>query len=242
MIPLEFSLILGLGTVFFGGISRGYTGFGAALIIVPILMLTHGPVVAVIIMSLIEVPGALQLARTAIREADWPALAPLCIAAAITIPIGAWSLASLNTEIIHKAIGALVVIFGALIASGWHYQGETKKTLSTIAGALSGFCSGIASLGGPPVVMFLIAKGSGATQTRAGIAAYFAIATALRIAAFGWYELYSKDTVVLSLFLAPFYMAGIWIGSRFFEKTTELLFRRVVVLLVLIMGGIALLK
>ena len=50
---------------------------GADLIIVPALTLVYGPVPAVVLMSLIEIPGALQLARTAVREADWRGLAPL---------------------------------------------------------------------------------------------------------------------------------------------------------------------
>ena len=60
-----------LGAVFVGGLSRGFAGFGAALTLV------YGPVPAVVLMSLIEIPGALQLARTAVREADWRGLAPL---------------------------------------------------------------------------------------------------------------------------------------------------------------------
>ena len=66
-----------LGAVFVGGLFRGFAGIGAALIIVPALTLVYSPVTAVVLMSLIEIPGALQLARTAVREADWRGLAPL---------------------------------------------------------------------------------------------------------------------------------------------------------------------
>ena len=68
-------------------------------------------------MSLIEIPGALQLARTAVREADWRGLAPLCIAAAVTIPIGAWMLAILDADIVRRSIAGMVVLFGAIIAT-----------------------------------------------------------------------------------------------------------------------------
>ena len=76
---ISFDPMLGLavGAIFIGGLSRGFAGFGAALIIVPALTLVYGPVPAVVIMSLIEVPGVLQLARTAVQDADWKNLAPL---------------------------------------------------------------------------------------------------------------------------------------------------------------------
>ena len=242
MIAVDPLLALSLCAVFFGGLSRGFTGFGAALVIIPALIVAYGPVSAVLLMSLIEVPGLLQLAKTAKREADWRALKPLCAAATMTVPIGAWSLATLDAETIRKGIAVMVVVFAVLIATGWRYKGTITKSLTACIGIISGYCSGVASLGGPPVVMFLIAKRSNATQTRASIAAYFALVTILRLAAFGWYDLYTKQAILLSILLAPVYMAGIWIGSRFFKGTSETTFRRVVVALVLIMGTIALVK
>ena len=80
-------------------------------------------------MSLIEVPGVLQLVRTASREADWRALAPLCFAAAITVPLGGWSLAVLDAETVRRGIAEMVVVFAVLIATGWRYKGEVTKFL-----------------------------------------------------------------------------------------------------------------
>ena len=122
------------------------------------------------------------------------------------------------------------------------YKGEVSKGLSAAIGTISGFCSGIASLGGPPVVMFLIAKGSNASQTRAGIIAYFAFATVLRLTTFGICGLLSLDALYLSLLLAPVYMSGIWVGNRNFKGISENGFRRFVVALVLVMGMIALIN
>ena len=75
-------------------------------------------------------------------------------------------LAILDADIVRRSIAGMVVLFGAVIATGWRYKGEVTKALSAAIGTVGGFCSGIASLGGPPVVMFLIAKGSNAAQTR----------------------------------------------------------------------------
>ena len=47
---------------------------------------------------------------------------------------------------------------------------------------------------------------------------------------------------MLSLVLAPVYMAGIWIGNRFFKGASETMFRWVVIVLVLITGTLALVK
>lgn len=242
MLSFDLMLAVALGAVFLGGLSRGFAGFGAALIIIPVLVILYGPVPAVILMSLIEVPGVLQLSRTAIYEANWRAIAPLCFAAAITLPIGAWSLAVLDPDVVRRSIAGIVVVFGLLIATGWRYRGQVTRTLSAGVGVVGGFCSGISAIGGPPVVMFLIASGSNAAQTRAGIVAYFSLSMVLRLVALGWQDLFTRDALLLSLIMTPIYMGGIWIGSHFFKGASETLFRRVVVTLVVVIGIIALVK
>ena len=61
MISFDALLALALCVVFLGGLSRGFTGFGAALIIVPVLIIVYGPIPAVVLMSLIEVTAFCNL-------------------------------------------------------------------------------------------------------------------------------------------------------------------------------------
>lgn len=239
---LDGALAMALAAVLVGGIARGFTGFGSALIIVPALVIAYGPAQAVIVMSIIEVPGVMQLLPTAIRQADWRAMAPLFVAAALTVPMGAALLAFLDPEVMRRCIAAMVVGFGLLIASGWRYRGRVTAVHSAAVGAIGGLGSGAANLGGPPVVMFLLAKGSDAARTRAGIMAYFSIAMVLRLAAYAWLDLLTLSALKLALILAPLYILAIWIGSRFFKGASETTFRRVVVTLVLTMGAVALVK
>ena len=122
-------------------------------------------------------------------------------------------LAILDADIVRRSIAGMVVLFGAVIATGWRYKGEVTKALSAAIRTVGGLCSGIASLGGPPVVMFPIAKGSNAAQTWAGIIAFFGLAMLLCLAAFSVYDLYSAVSFWLSLLLATVYISGIWVGS-----------------------------
>ena len=125
---ISFDPMLGfaLGAVFFGGLSRGFAGFGAALIIVPALTLVW-PCPGGRLMSLIEVPGALQLARTAVKKLTGE-VAPL-YRRRRTIPIGAWMLAILDA-VYHPSLDRRDgCLFGAMIATGWRYKGEVTKAL-----------------------------------------------------------------------------------------------------------------
>ena len=50
LISFDPVLALALGTVFLGGLSRSFTGFGTVLIIIPALIIVYGPVPAVVLM------------------------------------------------------------------------------------------------------------------------------------------------------------------------------------------------
>ena len=62
-----FSFAVMLIVVYFSGIIRGYTGFGSALLTVPALAILFGPVQAVAIEILIEIPVSIGLLPKAIK-------------------------------------------------------------------------------------------------------------------------------------------------------------------------------
>ena len=58
---LDASLIAIISAVIIGGFLRGFVGFGAALVIVPVLTLTMGPHLAVAVASIVGLPAIVQL-------------------------------------------------------------------------------------------------------------------------------------------------------------------------------------
>ncbi len=222
--------------VFFAGFSRGFSGFGAALVAMPVLAILYGPVDAVVIMTLLEVPATALLLPTVARQADWRAIMPLGLASLVTIPVGAWILVSVDTEILQRAIGVLVLLFAALLATGWQYRRPPTLPVLLGVGGASGLIAGAANMGGPIVVVFLLAGSQTARQVRAGIMAYFTFSTLLRVADYAAYSLYASATLLLGAVLIAPYLLGIWVGSHMFRGVSVRLFRIAVLLLVAAMG------
>ena len=76
------------------GMIRGFTGFGAGLILVPSYILLLGPMLAVPIVVLLDAAASVQLMPRAFPLVRWRTLAPLSIAAAVMIPVAlanAWA-------------------------------------------------------------------------------------------------------------------------------------------------------
>ena len=227
--------------VFFAGFSRGFSGFGAALIAMPVLAVLYDPVEAVVVMTLLEVPATLLLLPTVARQAEWRAVMPLGLASLVPIPLGAWILVSLDTEMLRRGIALLVLLFAVLLASGWQYRRRPTLPVLWGIGGLSGLMGGLANMSGPLVVVFLLAGANSAQQVRAGVMAYFTFSTLLRVGVYAAHSLYAVGTLSLGGVLVLPYLLGIWTGSHLFKGVSERLFRIAVLLLVSSMGVVALL-
>ena len=107
-----------------GGFLRGFLGFGAALLMVPILSSILTPAVGLVIMYLVEVPTVLYLMPPALKKGNVKIVLPMILALLVTIPIGFYFVVSLDPEIIRIVISVMVILMVALLASGWKPKGE----------------------------------------------------------------------------------------------------------------------
>ena len=228
--------------VFVAGIARGMLGFGATLIVVPCLISLYGAIDAVVIASIIEIPAVLSLLPTAVRQADWRHIAPVGLASLATLPIGAWLLVTLDPVTAQRTIAIAVIVFALMLSTGWRYKSPPSLPMKIAIGAASGVTSGLANIGGPLVVMFLVASNKAAAGVRAGIMAYFSMSAAYRIGAYALFGLYALPIVIKGALLCVPYLIAIAIGAKLFPKVSEALFLRLAIGLVLTAGLIALLK
>ncbi|MEM7407592.1 MAG: sulfite exporter TauE/SafE family protein [Pseudomonadota bacterium] len=237
---IEFAL--SAAAIFVAGLARGMLGFGATLILVPCLVTIYGPIEAVVVASVIEIPAVLSLLPTAVRQADWRHIAPVALASFLTIPFGAWLLVTLDPDVARRAIAAAVILFALALATGWRYQQPPGLWVKLGVGAASGVTSGLANIGGPIVVMFLVASNKAAAGVRAGIMAYFSIGAVYRIATYAVLGMYAASIVKIAVALCVPYLIGIGIGTQLFSKVSEKLFMRIAIGLVLAAGLVAALK
>ena len=91
LLPIELSFLGLIGcsvAIALGGFLRGFLGFGAALLMVPILSNILTPAVGLVIMYLVEVPTVIYLMPNAFKKGSIKLVFPMIIALIFTIPIG----------------------------------------------------------------------------------------------------------------------------------------------------------
>ena len=82
------SLIVALCAVIASGILRGYSGFGAALIIIPIFSNLYSPLVALSFHVLIEMPSLVVLLPAGIRAYDRKLVNSSLLVLILAVPFG----------------------------------------------------------------------------------------------------------------------------------------------------------
>jgi hypothetical protein len=228
-----------LASAFVAGLARGFSGFGAALIFVPLASAAVGPQLAAPVLLLVDGVSALGLLPGAWGKADRRDVGTMAAGALLGVPAGTWLLTRSDPLTLRWAIAGLIVALLVLLASGWRYRGRPATALTVAVGAVAGLFSGIAQVGGPPIVVYWLGGAIPAGTVRANLILYFFISTLLTAVTYLAGGLLTGAAVGLAVLTGPLYAVGIVLGSRLFGRADERLFRRICYALI---GGAALLS
>jgi uncharacterized membrane protein YfcA len=237
-LPSPLELVIVVSVIFAGGFLRGFVGFGAALMIVPVLSIIYTPQVAVVVHILMELPGVIQLLPKAARECEKKMILPMLVAVVAGVPIGAFLLSTIDEKILRITISIIVLIAVWLLASNWRYRGIVGGPIMAASGFLGGFIHGVAGMGGPPIVTILMSRQDSVSITRANIIVAMCTLTLIAFPNQWANGLITTKVLALGCVAGPIYLLATYTGSRFFAKGGERFFR---IAALVMLGAIAVL-
>ena len=212
------SLVVTMAGVFVAAVLRGFTGFGFGLAAVPLLSLVLPPAQVVpLVITLQVIIGGAGL-RAAIPECDWRAVRLLTPGLIIGVPIGLVILTTLPPNPVRLAIGTIIACSVWLIYRGIRVPPNPSLVLSFGVGLLSGIVSGLASMGGPPIVVFLLALGHTAARMRATSIVYFMLSGCVAFIPLVARGVIGRDILIWVAASIPVLFAGSRLGTWAFRK------------------------
>src|SRR6478735_7210876 len=200
LLPADISLNVAIAicaVAFVSGTARGFSGFGSALIFMPLASSIAGPRLVAALLLIIDFVAAAPLLPNAWKQADRKATAVMVAGALVGVPIGTYFLSRLEPVTTRWIISAFVFALLMLLLSGWRYRGDDYTVVSVGVGGLSGFCSGLAQTGGPPIVGYWLGRPIASTIARANIMLYFGMADIFSIASYTVAGLITADAILL---------------------------------------------
>lgn len=236
-VPAEIAALAAAG--FAGSIVFGLTGFGAALVTIPLATHFVPMPFALALFVLMDLSNAFRIGfenpRNAVKS-EWMRMVPAILAGTAA---GATLLINLPRQGATLALGVFVVAF-ALYSLASH-----RRVQRTVAGGWvypAAFAGGITSTlfgaGGPPYAMYLSHRGLSKEQYRAtmGLATLASISMrAIAFIATGF--LLDAKVWLYALAVVPAGLAGLWAASHLFRRISRDALMRAVTLLLLVSGA-----
>lgn len=206
---------------------RGFSGFGAGLIFMPVAAACLGPKTAAGVLYVIDTILVLPFVFKSVPKVDWREIMPLGIGAVVTIPLGVAVLVYVDPVPLRWGLSIAILLSVGLLAAGWRYHGPTRVWLSLMVGGLAGFMGGSAQIPGPPVLIYWLGRQVVSATMRANAFTFFMFSTVFSGIALFIGGIFTAEVMARSAALFPIYAVGIFVGGRMFGHASDVTYRRI---------------
>lgn len=216
--------------------AQAVTGFGFALVLVPLLALVYDPRLVVVVSISLGLVCKLPLLLASWRRVQLLRIAPLALAAVVGTFFGTQLLLRVDPDVLRLALGCVVVLLASPMLLDFRRPVVRERLASLGVGFASGVLGGATSMGGPPVVLLGVNQGWAKESFRANLLAFFVVSNTSSLVNLAGAGALTRPALTLDLLLVPATAAGILAGSWLFGRIDADRFRRLVVLLVIATG------
>ena len=203
----------------FAGISKGGFGSGASFASASILALVLAPGQALGIMLPLLILIDLTTLKPYWRKWQWPTARLLMVGSVPGVILGVVIYKITNDDVIRFLIGAMALLF--VMWQGARALGVlpvAKSRLPVVAGLLAGCVAGFTSFvshaGGPPAAMYMLSLKMSKTEYHANTLLVFTIVNLLKAVGYSYLGIFTAQTLMVGVYLAPFALIGAWIGVK----------------------------
>lgn len=228
----RFALALGVSVL--SGAVRGFSGFGSALIYVPLMSALYGPQVGAASFLLTDFVTGIVFSLGVWRLAVWREVIPLAIAAVFAAQFGALILQYADPMWLRWTMTALVLVIVVVLSTGWRYHGKPMLIVTLLVGLAAGFLGGAVQISGPPIVLFWLSSMASAAVVRANFVVFFAIMAAALIVTYLWAGLLTAEVIALAAFVAPLHILAMFAGAKVFHFASEQTYRRTAYVIIML--------
>lgn len=213
--------------------TQAISGFGFALIAVPLLSLFIDPQVAVVLATVVGAFSSTFQAVADRRHANKSLVQRLALSAYIGMPFGLFVFIVVSESILRFIVGLVVLLAAIALIRGFSISQSNKK-LDWIMGWASGVLATSTSTNGPPLVFLLQAKKLSPESFRASINIVFSLTSFGAILLFALSGNITSDDFAGIAISIPMLLIGLAIGFKLRSRINAQQFRILVFVLLIV--------
>lgn len=207
------------------GLVRGFTGFGTALIFVPVATQFLPVAQVILIMAITGLFSTGVLVPRAWREADRGEVGVMVLAAVVTVPVGLWILSQLDGLVIRWIVAGIGSLTLLAVITGWRWQGRLGVPGRLAIGGAAGTVGGMTGLTGPVVIIFYLANARSVRAVRANTILFLGALDIVLVVSLFLRGQAGMTALWSALVLAVPYLATTLIGQALFDPRHEKAYR-----------------
>jgi uncharacterized membrane protein YfcA len=217
--------------------TQGLTGFGAALVVMPLLSPVLGPRTAAPFMALVAAGLQVVLIARYHRAVNWGAVWRLSLPALLATPVGVYGLRVLDERLTLSVLAAVVIGYAVYGLAGPRLPGARHAAWPYAAGFAGGLLGGAYNTNGPPVVVYGHCRRWSPAEFKGTLTLFFTINGAGILASHAATGGFTPAVWEHFLWALPALAVGVVAGVALDRRVNAARFRTLVLVLLLLLGA-----
>ncbi len=230
-----FTLVILVIAISLGFFLSSMMGFAAALIALPLLLYVQNIQEAVALISVFVFIFSIIKIYQLGAIMDKKVIAQMLIGIIGGLLIGIYLLKYGNPLLLKKLLGVFVLLYVGY-SSIKQTQIKIFKKLGILFGFIGGIFSGMFATGGPLYVTYLHNKLKNVEVFRATVIGTMGISNFIRIILLTYNGLLPKEILINSIYILPFFFIAIYLGQKAYNRTNEKTFKKLILIILVILG------
>jgi uncharacterized membrane protein YfcA len=230
------------GAVFLAGLVRGFAGFALSAILMASIVVIIPPVELIPVAYILEGVASAAMFRGGIKEADMSIVWVLAIGSAIGAPIGLYATTSISPEI--SKLVALIVVMGLTFAQLFRFTPKFLNSKPGLygTGIFAGIVTGLASVGGMVVALYVLSSNASAKTIRGSLVMFLFIGMFTSLIYLLLYGLMDAQAARRGLVFSPVLLVGVYLGTFMFRPSLAVFYKQFCLILLIALSALGLLR
>jgi len=222
---------------FIAGLVRGFSGFALSALIMASLVVILPPIQLLPICFTMELLASTIMLRAGFRHADLRTVGLLILGSITGVPLGAYATTQLHVDTSRLIALGIIITFAVAQLFVTTPKIKTTNMVTLTSGFIAGVITGLASVGGMMIALYMLAQNLPPAVTRATLVLFLLAGSLTTGINYYVLDFFSPISLARSLVLAPVVAVGVVLGALLFNPSLQRYYRKFCLVLLI---GIAL--
>ena len=210
---------------FFAGLIRGFSGFGLSAFVMSLALTIIPPIELIPVCWWMEFVASVFMIRNGWKDSDKKISIILWLGAVFGLPIGIALTTILDFQTSKIVALFLILILALILLRNFKIQFLSTSVGTISSGVFAGVATGLASIGGMIVAIYVLASQNSARRVRASIVLYILLNSVTTFIFLILFDVMDHKAFVRGVLLAVPSSIGVVLGSILFMQKLEKYYR-----------------